>query len=339
MGSSETRAVFWILAASALSLPTPTSAQTLNVDDARQAAEGLRLRSIGPALMGGRIADVEVHPFDGNTWYVAAGSGGVWKTTNAGVTWTPIFDEQPSYSIGDVTLDPSNPEVVWVGTGENVSGRHVGWGDGVYRSRDGGRTWEHMGLERSEHIGKILVDPETETWSSSRRRDRCGSPGGDRGVYRTTDGGESWTRVLGHRRGHRGHGPGVRPREPRRGLRGGLPAAPPRLGVSWQEVRDRGSTSPPTAAVTWRKVETGLPTGDMGKIGLAVTPADPDAGLRHHRSRRRGARLLPLPGQGGELGASGTPTSPAARVRTTTRRSRRHPRIRTSCTRWTSSSR
>ncbi|MDH4002708.1 MAG: hypothetical protein OEU52_15790, partial [Xanthomonadales bacterium] len=119
-----------------------------------EAAQGLKLRSIGPALMGGRIADIEVHPQHGNTWYVAVGSGGVWKTENAGVTWTPIFDEQNSYSIADVSIDPTNPDVVWVGTGENVSGRHVGWGDGVYKSLDAGKSWTLMGLEKSEHIGK-----------------------------------------------------------------------------------------------------------------------------------------------------------------------------------------
>ena len=102
---------------------------------------GLELRSIGPALMGGRIADVAVSPRDRSTWFLAVGSGGVWKTENAGVTWTPVFDDQPSYSIGCVALDPGNPDVVWVGTGENVSGRHVGWGDGVYKSLDGGKTW------------------------------------------------------------------------------------------------------------------------------------------------------------------------------------------------------
>ena len=99
--------------------------------DLAKAAAALPLRSIGPAQMGGRIADVEVHPRDKALWYVAAGSGGIWKTTNAGATWTPVFDNQPSYSIGEITLDPTNPEVIWVGTGENVSGRQVGWGAGV----------------------------------------------------------------------------------------------------------------------------------------------------------------------------------------------------------------
>ena len=121
--------------------------------------EGLEFRNIGPAFMSGRIADIVLHPEDPSTWYVAVGSGGVWKTVNAGTTWEPIFDDQSSYSIGCITLDPNDPDTVWVGTGENVSGRHVGYGDGLYRSRDGGETWQRMGLERSEHIGMIRIDP------------------------------------------------------------------------------------------------------------------------------------------------------------------------------------
>ena len=117
-----------------------------------KAIAGLQLRSIGPAFMGGRIADIAVHPSQPTTWYIAVGSGGLWKTVNAGVTWQPVFEKQPSYSLGCVTLDPSNPEVVWVGTGEAVSGRHVAWGDGVYRSRDGGRTWQQMELSHRGHI-------------------------------------------------------------------------------------------------------------------------------------------------------------------------------------------
>ena len=140
-------------------LPNRANAQEQETDDISSVVNSLELRGIGPALMGGRIADIAVSPTDRSTWYVAAGSGNLWKTTNSGITWTPVFDSQPSYSIGCVTIDPNNPETVWVGTGENVSGRHVGWGDGVYRSLDGGKSWKQMGLETSEHIGKILVDP------------------------------------------------------------------------------------------------------------------------------------------------------------------------------------
>ena len=106
---------------------------------------GLEFRSIGPALMSGRISDIAIHPEDNNTWYVSVGSGNVWKTENAGITWTPIFDDQGSYSIGCVTIDPNNPNVVWIGTGEDLGGRHFGYGDGVYRSDDGGKTWTNMG--------------------------------------------------------------------------------------------------------------------------------------------------------------------------------------------------
>ena len=120
---------------------------------------GLKFRTIGPALTSGRIADLAVSPADPDTWFVAAASGGVWKTTNHGTTFTPVFDGEGSYSIGCVSIDPNNPAVVWVGTGENNSQRSVGPGDGVYKSIDGGKSWENVGLKDSEHIGKILIDP------------------------------------------------------------------------------------------------------------------------------------------------------------------------------------
>ena len=121
---------------------------------------GLKFRNIGPAFASGRIADIAIHPEDEQTWYVAVGSGNVWKTVNAGVTWTPVFENENSYSIGCVAIDPSNPHTVWIGTGENVGGRHVGYGDGIYRSMDGGKTWKNMGLKASEHISEIIVHPK-----------------------------------------------------------------------------------------------------------------------------------------------------------------------------------
>ena len=121
---------------------------------------GLKFRSIGPALMSGRISDIAIHPDNESVWYVTVGSGNVWKTVNAGVTWTPIFDDQPSYSIGCVTLDPSNPNTVWIGTGENLGGRHFGYGDGVYKSEDGGKSWKNT-LEINEWTGvtELVIDP------------------------------------------------------------------------------------------------------------------------------------------------------------------------------------
>lgn len=264
------------LAASA-AIPTALAAQTPAPDNAAigKAVSSLGLRSLGPGLMSGRIADIAVHPTDRSTWYVAAGSGGVWKTGNAGVTWTPLFDEQPSYSIGEITLDPTNPEVVWVGTGENVSGRHVGWGDGVYRSRDGGKTWQRMGLAASQHIGRILVHPKDGNVVLVAAEGPLWSAGGERGVYRTEDGGITWKPVL-----QIDENTGVTdlefdPSNPevvyaaayqRRRHVAGFLGGGPKSGL-WKSS-DNGRT--------WRQVTTGLPKGDMGKIGLAVTPADPN---------------------------------------------------------------
>ena len=131
---------------------------------------GLKLRNIGPAFTSGRIADIAIHPENENVWYVAVGSGGVWKTMNSGTTWKPIFDNQKSYSIGCITIDPNNTHTIWVGTGENVGGRHVAFGDGIYVSHDDGASWKNMGLKNSEHLSKIIVHPENSdiVWAVSQ---------------------------------------------------------------------------------------------------------------------------------------------------------------------------
>ncbi|MFT6883536.1 MAG: hypothetical protein ACJAVY_002342, partial [Marinoscillum sp.] len=154
--------------------------------------EGLKLRNIGPAFMSGRIADLAIHPQDESIWYVAVASGGVWKTTNAGTTWLPVFDKQTAYSIGCVTIDPNNPHVIWVGTGENVGGRHMGYGDGIYRSNDGGSTWENMGLKASEHISEIVIHPNNSDIIWVAAQGPLWSKGGERGLFKTTDGGKTW---------------------------------------------------------------------------------------------------------------------------------------------------
>ena len=240
-----------------------------------QAATALELREVGPAVAGGRIADVEVHPHDKSIWYVGVGSGGVWKTTNAGTTFTPIFDDQPSYSIGEIALAPSNPEIVWVGTGENVSGRHVAWGTGVYRSLDGGATWANMGLPESEHIGKILIHPENPDVVLVASEGPLWSSGGERGVYMTEDGGESWTATLTIDENTGVTDMEFAPDDPntiyaaafqRRRHTWGYMAGGPESGI-WKSM-DGGRS--------WREITTGLPSRDMGKIALAVTPADPD---------------------------------------------------------------
>jgi len=236
---------------------------------------GLELRAIGPALMGGRIADIAVHPRRSSTWYLAVGSGGVWKTENAGVTWRPIFDEESSYSVGCVALDPSSPEIVWVGTGENVSGRHVGWGDGVYRSLDGGHSWRRMGLEHSEHIGKIVVDPRDGNVVYVAAEGPLWASGGERGLYKTEDGGLSWTRVLAIDEDTGVTDVELDPRDPdvlyaasyqrRRHIWSLLAGGP---GSGLHKSTDGGKS--------WRRLKRGLPKDDMGKIGLAVSPANPD---------------------------------------------------------------
>ena len=251
-----------------------TSAQQQAHADIVKAVNGLQLRSIGPAAMGGRIADIAISPSDRSTWYVAAGSGNLWKTINNGITWQPVFDDQSSYSIGTVTIDPNNTQTVWVGTGENVSGRHVGWGDGVYRSINGGKSWKKMGLERSEHISKILVDPRNSNIVLVAAEGPLWSSGGDRGVYKTEDGGTSWSLVL-----NIDENTGVTdiefdPSNPdivyaaayqRRRQTWALLAGGPQSGI--YKSSDNGDS--------WRRLKTGLPKGDMGKIGLGVTPADP----------------------------------------------------------------
>jgi len=158
--------------------------------------KAMAFRSIGPAYMSGRIADIAVDQTNPSTWYVAVGSGGVWKTVNSGTTWAPIFDEEAVYSIGDVTIDPSNPDIIWVGSGENHGGRHIGFGDGVYKSLDGGQTWKNMGLKESERISDIIVHPKDSNTVWVSVQGPLWTSGGERGLYKTVDGGESWARVL-----------------------------------------------------------------------------------------------------------------------------------------------
>lgn len=236
---------------------------------------GLELRNLGPALTSGRIADLAVHPTDRRTWYIAVASGGVWKTTNAGTTWQPIFDGEGSYSIGCVTLDPSNPSVVWVGTGENNSQRSVGYGDGVYKSEDGGKSWRNMGLKTSEHVGMIRIDPRDSDVVYVAAQGPLWKEGGDRGLYKTADGGKTWIAVLTvspHTGISEVH---LDPRDP-----------DTLYAVAYQRRRhvwtlidggpESGIHKSTDAGATWKKLESGLPKEDMGKIGIAIAPSRPD---------------------------------------------------------------
>jgi photosystem II stability/assembly factor-like uncharacterized protein len=236
---------------------------------------GLRFRSIGPALTSGRISDVAVDPTNKKIWYVATAAGGVWKSVNAGLSFTPVFDGEGSFATGAITIDPKNPNVIWVGSGENNAQRVVAYGDGVYKSIDGGRSWRNMGLKESEHIGRILIDPRSSDVVYVASQGPLWSKGGERGLYKTTDGGTSWTRVL-----HVDDWTGVNdvqldPRNP-----------DVLIATTWQRQRrtccfvaggpGSGVHRSTDGGKTWVKSQTGFPAGDLGRIGLTISPANPN---------------------------------------------------------------
>jgi photosystem II stability/assembly factor-like uncharacterized protein len=245
-------------------------------DDASSSAtfNGLKFRSIGPAFTSGRVVGFAVDPADPSHYYVAAGSGGVWKTTNSGNTWTPVFDSQGSFSIGVVVLDPKNPSVVWVGTGENNNQRSVAYGDGVYKSEDAGRTWHNMGLRQSEHIARILIDPRDSSVIYVAAPGPLWKGGGDRGLYKSTDGGKTWTSLI-----KVGEYTGVAdvvmdPRNPDI-----LLAATHQRQRSYFTLIHGGPESAlwrsNDAGKTWTKVTSGIPKGELGRIGMAFAPSNP----------------------------------------------------------------
>ncbi len=236
---------------------------------------GLKLRSLGPAITSGRIADIAVDPTDKLRWFVAVASGGVWLTHNGGTTWKPVFDSQGSYSIGCVTIDPNNPLNVWVGTGENNSQRSVGYGDGVYKSVNGGKSWKKVGLMKSEHIGRILIDPRDSDVVYVAAQGPLWSAGGDRGLYKTIDGGKVWELILEIDE-HTGVSEVVAdPRDP-----------DTLYAVAYQRRRHVWTlvNGGPGSAIykstdggrTWRKIRRGLPGVDLGRIGIAIAPSKPD---------------------------------------------------------------
>jgi photosystem II stability/assembly factor-like uncharacterized protein len=256
-------------------LPTWADGPDAEKKDASLPLGALTARSVGPALTSGRVVGFAVHPKNRGHYFVAVGSGGVWKTTNAGTTWTPVFDGEGSFSIGCVVLDPKNPSVVWVGTGENNSQRSVAYGDGVYKSTDGGKTWQNVGLKTSEHIGKILIDPRDSDVVYVAAQGPLWKEGGERGLYKTTDGGKTWNRVLAIDDNTGVTDVVLDPRNP-----------DVLLAASWQRRRHVWTiiNGGPGSALhrstdggkTWKKVTSGLPDGDVGRIGLALAPTDPD---------------------------------------------------------------
>jgi len=236
---------------------------------------GLKFRSIGPGVESGRVMSIAVNPRKKHEFYVGVASGGVWKTVNDGTTWSPLFDREGSYSIGWVELDPNDASVVWVGAGESNSQRSVSYGDGVYRSEDGGKSWKNLGLKKSEHIGRVTIDPRDSKVVYVAAEGPLWGPGGDRGLYKTTDGGKTWKAVLTV--------------SENTGVNDVVmdPSNPDILYASAYQRRRHVFTlidGGPESAIykstdvgaTWNKVSSGLPSVDMGRIGLAVSPADPN---------------------------------------------------------------
>lgn len=252
--------------------------------------EGLEWRQIGPAVMGGRISDLAVVESNPAVFYVGVASGGLWKTTNHGTTWEPLFDDQPTASIGAVTLAPSNPNVVWVGTGEPQNRQSSPWGDGVYKSTDGGRTWEFLGLAETRHIGRIVIHPQNPDIVYVAAVGHLWGANPERGVFKTTDGGKTWSRVLFADENTGAIDLVMDPGDPRTlfaamyqrrrtafGFNGGGP------GSGIYRTTDGGAS--------WKELTEGLPTGDMGRIGLDVYRRDGNlvfAVVEAQRSQGRG---------------------------------------------------
>ncbi len=222
--------------------------------------------------MSGRIKVVAVHPEDKQTWYIGVSSGGVWKTTNAGTSFTPVFQNEGSYSIGSVVIDPKNPNVIWVGTGEANNQRSVGWGDGIYRSDDAGRSWRNLGLKESQHLGRIVIDPRDSKVVYAAAYGPLWSAGGERGLYKTTDGGATWNRILNISE-HTGISDVIMdPTNPDTLIA----VAHQRRRHTWTLIHggpESGLHKSTDAGATWRGIRTGLPGGDLGRIVPAFSPA------------------------------------------------------------------
>ncbi|MCL4549690.1 MAG: glycosyl hydrolase [Bacteroidetes bacterium] len=236
---------------------------------------GLKFRSVGPAFTSGRIADFAVNPNNHSEYYVATASGGLWKTINSGTTWNSLTDTVQAYAMGCVVLDPTNSNVVWLGTGENNHQRALGWGTGVYKSEDGGQNWKFMGLKDSRQIGDIVVDPKNSNIVFVAAEGSVWGPGGERGLYKTTDGGKTWNKVLNISENTGVNNVVMDPRDSN-------------LLYATSEQRRRHTYTkigggPETAVykttdggATWEKIMKGLPKSDMGGTGIAISPVNPD---------------------------------------------------------------
>ncbi|MCP4046713.1 MAG: glycosyl hydrolase, partial [Gammaproteobacteria bacterium] len=241
----------------------------------KETLKGLHWRGIGPAMTAGRIADIAVSHENNSTWYVGVGSGGVWKTNNRGTTWNPVFDSEGSYSIGCITIDRNQADTVWVGTGENISGRHVGFGDGVYKSLDGGKSWTNMGLKDSQHIGQIVVDPRDSNVVYVAAQGPLWSSGGERGLFKTTDGGNTWKLILSAGEYTGANEVHLDPRNPDT-IYASLHQRFRNVAALMDGGPESGIHKSTDAGKTWRELSNGIPAQDKGKIGLSISPLDPN---------------------------------------------------------------
>jgi photosystem II stability/assembly factor-like uncharacterized protein len=236
---------------------------------------GLAFRSIGPAFVSGRVVSIAVNPKNRSQYFVAAASGGVWKTDNSGVTYSPVFDNEGSYSIGTVVIDPKDSNIVWVGTGENNSQRSVSYGDGIYRSNDGGKTWKNMGLKQSEHIARVLIDPRDSNVIYVASQGPLWGPGGDRGLFKSTDGGKTWKPSLTISENTGVTDVVIDPSNP-----DVLYAASyQRRRHVWTLINGGPESAiykSTDAGATWDKLKSGLPSVELGRIGLVISPVDPN---------------------------------------------------------------
>lgn len=232
-------------------------------------------RSIGPAVTGGRIVDMAVNPRNTSEYYVASGHGSLWKTTNNGVTFSPAFENQASFAIGAVRIDPSNTNIVWVGTGEHNNQSNAIYGDGVYKSEDGGKSWTNMGLKTSEHIGGIVIDPNNSNVVYVAAYGSLRNSGGERGIYKTIDGGKTWRRVLfvsDHTGFFEVH---MDPRNSQRLYA----VAHQRMRKGYTSIGGGNETAIYTSqdsGATWKKIMKGLPAENLGRIGMAISGPNPD---------------------------------------------------------------
>jgi photosystem II stability/assembly factor-like uncharacterized protein len=253
--------------------PTPDASPTPRDPLSTPTFNGLRLRSIGPAFTSGRVVGFAIDPNNVTRYYVAVASGGVWKTTNAGVTWTPIFDNEASYSIGAIAVDPKNFLTVWVGTGENNSQRSVSYGNGLYKSEDGGRTWRNVGLKTSEHIGRIAIDPKDANIVYVASQGPLWGPGGERGLFKTTDGGKTWKNILNISENTGVTDVVIDANDPNTLYC----ASYQRRRHMWTLINGGPESAiykSTDAGATWNKLRAGLPNVDLGRVGLAISPVD-----------------------------------------------------------------